>query len=131
MRWSSASRKTSPPRRSGGTHPLRLEAESPFYSKTVCGKSAGAVCSARRMQQRVFFSVVEVLENRIAPADLFVSSAFSGRDALTVKTVTGANAQDSEAENFAQTTAGSNAAVLLSAGDRLIFDSDNNHRLTN
>lgn len=64
---------------------------------------------------------LESLESRLAPASFFVSGA-----ALTVKDASGADAQNLANETVAQTVTGATKAVLLSAGDTLVFDSNDN-----
>src|SRR5580765_8434118 len=69
---------------------------------------------------------VEVLEARIAPALLFVSGAVSGQTALHVVDESGHAVDDASAAAIA----GATAAVVLHAGDKLIFDPDYNHRIS-
>src|SRR5262245_25936768 len=66
--------------------------------------------------------VVEELESRLAPAVFFLSGT-----ALTIEDSAGNNAQNSSNENAAQTATGSTAAILMSTGDSLVFDSNNNN----
>lgn len=69
---------------------------------------------------------IEALENRIAPALFFVGTATTGDNALAVHKGD-ALAGTTTAETDAKTAAGSTLAVLLSKGDTLIFDANNNH----
>ncbi len=64
---------------------------------------------------------IEVLESRIAPALFLVSST-----ALAISTAAGGSAQDSANETAAQNAALSGRAVLLSAGDALLYDANAN-----
>src|SRR5438105_13248762 len=64
----------------------------------------------------------EALESRLAPANLFVSAA-----ALTVKDAVGNDAQNLASEISAQAATGATKAILLNAGDALVFDSNDNH----
>src|SRR5262245_35614747 len=66
--------------------------------------------------------VVEELESRLAPAVFFLSGT-----ALTVEDAAGNNAQNSANENAAHLSTGATAAILMSTGDSLVFDSNNNN----
>ncbi len=68
---------------------------------------------------------IEILEARIAPAAVYLVSSSS----LAVTDSLGADAQDSTAENNAQTAAGAGFAISLAVGDKLVFDSNNNHKI--
>ncbi len=70
-------------------------------------------------------SSIEVLESRIAPAVLFVST-----NSLSVRTAAGDDAMDSAQETDARDIAGATAAVLLSKGDILVLDIDNDNQLS-
>ena len=65
---------------------------------------------------------IESLESRLTPANFFVSGA-----ALTVKDAVGNDAQNLANETAAQTATGATKAILLNAGDALVFDSNDNH----
>ena len=69
---------------------------------------------------------IEILETRIAPALFFVGTASVGDNALTVHKGD-ALAGTSTAETTARDAANSTVAVLLAAGDSLVFDADNSH----
>src|SRR3954447_20443823 len=71
---------------------------------------------------------IEVLENRIAPAVFFVGTATTGENSLAVHNGN-ALAGQTTAETGARTIAVSTVAVLLSAGDSLVFDTNNDHQL--
>jgi hypothetical protein len=64
---------------------------------------------------------LESLESRLAPASFFVSGT-----ALTVKDTAGNDAQNLANETAAQTVTGATKAVLLNAGDALVFDANDN-----
>ncbi len=65
---------------------------------------------------------LERLESRLAPANFFVSGA-----ALTVKDAAGNDAQNLANETAAQSQTGADKAILLNAGDAMIFDTNDNH----
>ncbi len=77
----------------------------------------------------LFRAHVEPLEPRIAPAVLFLSGAGAGPSSLQILDGAGHDAQDSPAETAARALTGATAAVLLQAGDSLIFDRNGNHLL--
>ena len=70
--------------------------------------------------------MLEALEPRIAPATLFMNAA-AGSVGSSIVDSAGNAANDSAAEQSAQTKTSSDFAVLLNAGDRLVFDADDNH----
>lgn len=65
---------------------------------------------------------LESLESRLAPALFFASGA-----ALTVIDAVGNDAQNLANETAAQTATGATKAILLNAGDSLVFDTNDNH----
>lgn len=65
---------------------------------------------------------IEPLETRIAPAVFFLSGT-----ALTVEDAAGNDAENLPSETAARTTTGATKAVLLQAGDLLVFDEDNDN----
>ncbi|MDB6151312.1 MAG: hypothetical protein JWQ44_2760, partial [Chthoniobacter sp.] len=67
---------------------------------------------------------IEPLEARIAPATFLVSAS-----SLVVTDSLGVSAQNLPNESSAQIAAGSDAAVLLATGDKLVFDANNNHTI--
>ena len=70
--------------------------------------------------------MLEALEPRIAPATLFMNAA-AGSVGSSIVDSAGNAANDSAAEQSAQTKTSADFAVLLNAGDRLVFDADDNH----
>lgn len=91
--------------------------------RTANHYSTQARNSARSTHRTIMHHSIEPLESRIAPAQLY----FVQSNALNVLTAAGANADNIQEETDARLFAGSSAAVLLAAGDRLIFDANNDH----
>lgn len=68
-------------------------------------------------------SVIEPLESRIAPAAFFVSGK-----SIAITDATGADAVGDARETAAATAVGATKAVLLAAGDSLVFDANGNSK---